>query len=456
MKRIISVVVSFIMLFPSYMVSFMPNKTETDFSAMNIVPVLSIGIDGGVVSQKAEFVFEEENKWFNYFAISYRSDAYMKGNVVYIIRGAEYYEEFFLEPSDGTKPFCSFIDGVLDNVKSNTLCRITIEPLDKAQAEFALLGVGIFNREVPDKNVYIESDGYKIGVDLLWGGALDYLEDLDSDVEAVKVDGKVYVDSDASEIYGKKAVNKNVNLINRYDTGRLVQQSYYGTAEGYEDVYYGNDLWRYNPVQGGNQFNEASKIVDLECTENYIYIKCRPLDWAKPAEDITPSYMEAKYTISSGCVNVSCRFVDFSGFPKTNTTQELPAFYCIEPFNRFVYYSGSEPWAGDENLTYQNNLVFWPDMGYPNFTSTENWAAFIGERDDSFGIGLYIPHNDNFLAGIYDRGKTTESDPSVSISTSYIAAVKWVDFESFSPIEYSYYISTGTTDEIRSTFNNIR
>lgn len=456
MKKIISVIISFIMLFPSYVFSFLPNNTDADFSAVNITPVSSQGIDGEIISEKATFIFDGENGWFNYYAVSYKSDSYMKGNIVYTVRGSEYSEEFFLEPSDGTKPFYSFIDGILDKVKSNELCRITVEPLNNPKAKFTLLGVGLFNREVPDTNVYIESGGYKIGINLLWGGALDYLEDLDSDVEAVKVDGKIYVDSNASEIYGKKAVNKNVNLINKHDTGRLIQQSYYGTAEGYEDVYYGNDQWRYNPVQGGNQYNEASKIVDLEYTENYIYIKCRPLDWALPAEDISPAYMEAKYTIANGCVNVRCRFVDFSGFPATHTTQELPAFYCIEPFNRFVYYSGSEPWTGDKNLTYQNDLVFWPDMGYPNFASTENWSAFIGEHDDSFGIGLYVPHNANFLAGIFDRGNTTQKDPSLSISTSYIAAVSWVDFESYKPMEYNYSIATGNVDEIRSAFNNVR
>lgn len=456
MKKILSVIISFIILFPSYMFSFLPNKTDTDFSNMNIPYISADGIENGIVSQTATFVFDTESDWFNYYGISYKSDSHMKGSIIYTVWGNEYAEEFFLEPSDGTKPFYSFIDGVLDKIKSNKLCRITLEPLDKTQAELTVFGVGLFNREVPDTNVYIESDGYKIGVNLLWGGALDYLEDLNSDVEAVKVDGKIRVDSNASEIYGKRAVNKNVNLINKHDTGRLVQQSYYGSSLGYDDVYYGKDHWGYNPVQGGNQYNEASKIVDLEYTENYIYIKCRPLDWALPAEDISPAYMEAKYTIASGCVNVWCRFIDFSGLPKVHTSQELPAFYCVEPLNRFVYYSGSEPWTGDKNLTYQNDLVFWPDMGYPNFTSTENWAAFIGENDDSFGIGLYIPHNANFLAGIFDRGNTTENDPSLSLATSYIAAVSWVDFESYKPIEYNYYISTGTTDEMRSNFNNVR
>lgn len=456
MKKFLSLILAFIMLFPSYLLSFLPSRIDTDFSSFDLIPVSSSGIENGVIDEKVTYEFDGEKEMFNYYGISYKSDAYMKGVITYTAKGSEYDEEFFLEPSDGTKPFYSFIDGILDKVKSSSLCRVTLESLDKEQAEFTLLGVGLFNREVPDENVYIESDGYKIGVNLLWGGALDYLEDLDSDVEAVKVDGRIFVDSNASERYGKRVVNSSVNLINRHDTGRLVQQSYYGTAEGYEDVYYGSDAWRYNPVQGGNQYNEASKIVDLVCAEDYIYIKCRPLDWAKPAEDITPSYMEATYTIGSGCVNVSCRFVDFSGYPKTNVTQELPAFYCIEPFNRFVYYSGDKPWTGDEALTYQNELVFWPDMGYPNFTSTENWAAFIGEYDDSFGIGLYIPHNANFLAGVYDREKTTEKDPSASLSTSYIAAVKWVEFESYKPMEYSYYLTTGNTDEIRSNFNNVR
>ncbi len=442
------------MLFPSYVLSFLPGRTDEDFSSFDLLPVSSQGIENGIIEDKAEFEFDAEGM-FNYYGISYKSDAYMKGVVTYTSKGSEYSEEFFLEPSDGTKPFYSFIDGVLDKAKSNSLCGISVEPLNKEEAEFSLLGAGVFNRKVPDTNVYIESGGYKIGVDLLWGGALDYLEDLDSDVEAVKVDGRVYVDSNASERYGARAANKNVNLINRHDTGRLVQQSYYGTWE-YDCGYYGENRWNYNPVQGGNQYNEASKIVDLVCAEDYIYIKCRPLDWAKPAEDITPSYMEATYSIGGGCVNVSCRFVDFSGYPSTHTTQELPAFYCIEPFNRFVYYSGDKPWTGDKNLSYENKLIFWPDAGYPNFTSTENWAAFIGESDDSFGIGLYVPHNATFLAGVSDREKTTKTDPSSDLPTSYIAAVEYKTFESFSPIEYNYSITTGTTDEMRANFENIR
>ena len=459
LKKFLSVILSFIFLFPSYLFSFLPSKADTDFTIEGIATVSVSGIENGIISKKAEFDFGDADcGWFNYYGISYKSDAYMKGVITYMLKGEQYSEEFFLEPSDGTKPFYSFIDGILDKTKSNILCNIMLEPLDKDTAVFELIGVDVFNREVPDKNVYLQNSEYKIGVNLLWGGALDYLEDLDSDVQAVLVDGITKVDSNASERYGVRSVNNKVNLINRHDTGRLVQQSYYGTfdCDAYQSAMYGEHKWNYNPVQGGNQYNESSKIVDLTVGDDYIYIKCRPLDWAKPAEDISPSYMEATYSICDGAVEVSCRFVDFSGYPEYYTTQELPAFYCIEPFNRFVYYNGDAPWTGDKNYSYQNELIFWPDAGYPNFQTTENWSAFIGEFDDSFGIGIYTPHHGNFLAGVLARETTTDKDPSLAPTTSYIATVKHNTFRSFVPSEYNYYIATGTVDEMRESFDNLR
>ncbi len=461
-------VITLIFMLPSYVFSFLPKNADSDFE------VAGSGYADGCVAVNGENVSAEKSEdsstgavsfdfggakcgWFNYFGIKYQSDAYMKGKITYVVKAGEYTEEFFLEPAESAATFRSFIDNCLEKYKGYALCKISFEPLNKEKAEFKLLGVGLFNREIPDENVFVQNDEYKLGVDLNWGGALSYLEDLNSDVQAVEKDGRIYVDSNASERYGVRSVNNNVNLINRYDAGRLVQQSYYGTfGGGYECGEYNGSPWNYNPVQGGNKYNDCSKIVDIVTTENSLYVKCRPLDWAKPAEDISPSYMEATYTLEKGAVKVKCRFVDFSGYPSTVTTQEMPAFYCVEPLNRFVYYSGNSPWTGDKNLSYENKLIFWPDAGYPNFHSTENWSAFIGEFDDSFGIGLYVPHEVSFLAGVYNRETTKETDPSVDVATSYIAAVEVMEFASFKPVEYEYCIATGTTDEMRESFNKIK
>ena len=445
-----------------YAISFLPFKIDTNFniskgSAVSNMTnsIKKVNDDGSLDLDGVLHItpIETKFKMFNYYGISYTSDSYLKGTLTYKKGVKEVSEEFFLEPSNKEKAFYSFIDGCLDGEKGQKVISLTFECIDKENSKVNILGFSVFNREIPEQEIFIQNDTHKLGIDLLWGGALSYLEDLDSNVQAVSVDGQIKVDSNASERYNAESVNDNVNLINRNDTGRLVQQSYYGTLDYDHGVYMEND-WRYNPVQGGNQFNDASKIVDLRVTDTEIYIKCRPLDWAKEKEYITPSYMEATYSLENGGVHAKCRFVDFSGYPEAESTQEIPAFYCIEPLNKFVYYGGKKPWTNDK-LTNEPDLIFWPDAGYPNFYSKENWSAFTGEFEDSFGIGVYVDNEEAFLAGVFEREKTTNEDPSKDGPTSYIAIVKNRIFKSFDPYEYEYYLATGDTTEIRNTFKNI-
>ncbi|MBQ8209880.1 MAG: hypothetical protein IJZ35_04800 [Clostridia bacterium] len=467
--KIISTILAFILGFFTYPISFLPFVQDTDFDIKLSEPVdKSFYVEGTDVSFDAETtddygiilnntvtleINKNEYPWFNYYGIAYSADAYIKGEICYRAGVKKVTEEFFLEPSEDVTQFHSFINNALKGTKAITLISLSFTPLNAENATIYIHGISLFNRNIPDKQIYIENDSLKIGVDLLWGGALSYFEDLDSNVQVVEVDGNIYVDSNAAERYNTKSVNDNVNLINRNDTGRLVQQSYYGTVddENYQPAVYMDNTWHYNPVQGGNQYNDNSKIVDVKIEENLIYIKCQPLDWAKEKEHITPSYMEAYYTIDGKMLDVSCRFVDFSGYEETVRTQELPAFYCVEPLNNFVYCDNGE-------LKYVNNLIFWPDAGYPNYVSTENWAAFTGESEDSFGIGLYVPDEGatSFLTGVYARGETTNHSPADDSPTSYIAVVKDMVFKSYTPFEYDFYITTGDVTEIRNTFNTIK
>ena len=61
---------------------------------------------------------------------------------------------------------------------------------------------------------------------LTWGGGVSYLEDLADGDESI------------------------TNLLNDHDTGRLIQQSYYGTfdCDAYQSAMYGEHKWNYNPV----------------------------------------------------------------------------------------------------------------------------------------------------------------------------------------------------------------
>lgn len=474
--KYLSFALSFLIGFITFPISFLPSEIDEHFQIITgeySENALTLNGNLSDVSTEGDITFNNDGSvsfsrklkinlknpftdWFNYYGISYSSDAYVKGTLTYRTGVKEKSEDFFLEPSDSNKEFYSFIDNCLNNSKANELLSIEFCPLNKETVTFSIHGTAVFNRAVPDREIFIENDNYKLGIDLLWGGALSYLEDKNSDVEAVKVNNTVKVDSNASERYNTKAISRNVNLINRYDPGRLVQQSYYGTASGgYEPETFMDIVWAYNPVQGGNQYNESSKIVDLRITQNTLYIKCRPLDWAKPKEYITPSYMEATYKFEWNSVHASCRFVDYSGYDiNVQTSQEIPAFYCIEPLNNFFYYAGDNPW-NNEKLTTVDNLIFWPDAGYPHYYSSECWSGFRGEFEDSFGIGLYVPGETRFLTGVYERGTVKTSDPSVENATSYIAVTKDLLFRSYEPFEYEFYLTTGNPCEIRDNFKTI-
>ena len=450
-QRFFAIIVALFTVLPSYLLSFLPGSYTDDFTIADKSYTLTEVGDSRVCE-----LDDEKTGIFNYFGIKYSTGAYVKGTLTYVSGVDEISEDFFLEPAVNGE-FYSLTDGYLEKVKAHKAVKIEFKALNQDETEISLEGLGFFNRRLLSEEIYIENDEHRLGVNLNWGGALSYLEDKNSSVEAVKVNGVTKVDSNASSRYGVKAVSKAVNLINANDTGRLVQQSYYGTGdyEGYTGGVFMDNKWNYNPVQGGNQFNDPAKIVDVKIADDYIYIKCRPMDWAKEKEFITPSYMEATYSLSEGLVKAVCRFVDYSGYPSVTTTQECPAFYCVEPLNRLVYYSGDAPWTGDAALSYENDLIFWPDAGYPHFPVTENWAAFIGEYDDSFGIGLYVPDEASFLAGVFSRGGCTTADPATESPTSYIAAVESYEFRSFNPTSYEFYLSTGTAQEIRDNFSAI-
>ena len=418
---------------------------------------------------------------FNRYVIKYSSNAYVKGE--FSFNGTT--EEFFLEPSENGE-FSGYIDGFIDGTTRTAITSVSFEPLDKDFMDFTLTSIDLSKASsLGDSSgmVYLSDNNYKIGIDLDWGGALTYLEDLTNSVVSAKSNentslptqvgfssdyegtfysggfniGSTNIGGTKKDKYEKQG---NVNLINAHDTGRLVQQSYYGTGSyPYEPGMYGEAVWNYNPVQGGNLYNQASKIVDLQVTSNQIYIKCRPLDWAKDKQYITPSYMEAWYTLEDGMMRATCRFVDYSGYPSVTTTQEFPAFYCVEPLNDFVYYTGGEAWSDSNTKVNRADLGFWGTATDQTFICNENWAAFKGDADNSFAIGLYCPGQTNFYSGVYYGGNNTTRcstlTPATEDPTSYIGVVDTLHFQSYTPISYCYYISTGKVEDIRNDFKAV-
>ena len=392
----------------------------------------SVGKKGFAFEQNLMFYFGDQFEGtINRFTLDYESTVALKLYVTYTENGSDKEEYYFLE--SGRRTFSGLTVNFLDGKNASKLKYVRVEALEEGDAEFVLYNVSVERISVPNRVIYLESSRYKLGIDLQWGGAISYMSDKECNISGVD------------------------NLINYYDTGRLVQQSYYGTGaiEGVFEwgSFNGSDRWPYNPVQGGDKGLKSSRLIDIQIEDGRVYIKAQPMDWGKVGY-ITPSYMENTYVVEDEFVRVDNRFVDFSGWEHPMNNQEIPAFYTISYLDAFVWYDGAKPWTGD-TLSKKDDLPFWGNAetsGQCSFRikvpNTETWCAWVNESDN-YGIGLYVPNVDYLKAGRYNYNGT--KDPAGS-PTNYVAPINQIQLVSFHPLEYSYIMACGSIDEIRATF----
>ncbi len=369
---------------------------------------------------------------FNKYKISYSSTTPLKAIITYTDGKKLVTDTVYLEA--GEHMFSCLTLGYVNVFYAKGITSVEIFVLgSEADSEFVLYDIVTEKVEIINgSTTYISNDRYLLGVNVIWGGGISYILDRNDNNNAI------------------------TNLINNADTGRLIQQSYYGTDDPseYECGQYGGGPWAYNPVQGGNVFAQSSRIIDVQISGVSIYIKAQPRDWAK--KEIAPCYMENVYTIYSDRIQVDNRFVDFSGYKNHNLThQELPAFYTIGYLNTFEFYNGTESWTNGE-LAVEDSLEFWGESKNPYFRlrkgNTETWCAWVNKSDD-FGIGLYVPNVDMFIAGRHAYESDVDATDSASGSCSYVAPINSLRLVSYEDFEYSYLITTGSTQDIRDLFN---
>ncbi len=472
---------------------------------------------------------------FNRFELAYSTNAYVRGLMTFE-NGIT--EEFFLEPSDNGK-FYSYIDDFVYGNTHTQIVSVEFTCLDNENGDFELKSIATTKRDDYAETVFFVNDEYELGVSLEYGGVVSELYVLNQDVQArVYKDPDNYVDPVTGNVKDRSyvdykdkldqefegqtpsATSDKVNLINTLDRGRYLQQSYYGTSEKpYIQGEFNSSPWKYNPVQGGNVGEEPSKLVDYEITDNYIYVKARPMEWEKWSDEhaavcthedaegnvgihkpiygndvISDTYVEAWYYFEDGVIKVTNRKVDYSGLPEAFTEQEMPALYVVEPLNHFVYndVTADEAWASSyDDLTsmeYIKEPEFWgitsdyskeyyptpdPDEDknklYDGYVKPgENWAAFRASEDpNSFGVGIYSPDATKFYYGVMPQIYATPensaknyrhaetANPAPEMPTSYIAPLERKTFKSYDPTEYTYYLTTGTTEEIYTDFRSL-
>ncbi len=221
------------------------------------------------------------------------------------------------------------------------------------------------------------------------------------------------------------------NVLNAYDVGRYVQQSYYGGKDGSD---WNGKPWRYNPVQGGSWKNEPAEVLDSKADANSFYAKIKPRHWATGA--FTPEcVMEEWLRLDGGLARLKFKMTYTGEKEHPPTHQELPALFVTPKLDMLVFMDA------EKKLTRKQ-------PGFPNETIrvSEPWCAWVGKNDG--GLGLFMPHTDQ--ATCYRVREGNQAD------CSYIAPIQTFALKPGLVFEYEVVLALGSVEQIRAVFAKLK
>jgi hypothetical protein len=280
---------------------------------------------------------------------------------------------------------------------------------------FAVLPFGPLPHPVPvvaasekarEEFIWLKNDKLKVGLSPSSGGAIAWIS----------------------------AAGADHSLINSFDRGRLVQQSWYGKEDG---SLWNKTPWRWNPVQGGDWRGKSAVILEQKHEPTTSWVKSQPLHWAS-GELLSECTMEQTVTLKDELLHVRFRFHYTGTESHPAHHQELPAFFVDSRLATLVFYDGDAPWTGAAVKKTQ------PEFPNEYKKITEHWAAYVGEDDR--GIGCYVPIADELTC--YRFGKDVNSPGSCS----YFAPIRTMAVTPGFQWEYDVWITLGSTARIRERF----
>ncbi|MBQ8429305.1 MAG: hypothetical protein IJX30_04350 [Clostridia bacterium] len=428
----------------------------------------------------------------NYLTVALTTDVNLVGYLRYegISGGQNNVEKLYIEA--GATEFSTFLDAFRVGARGAFEKRLL--SLELQNVENKTGNVTVTEIEVSDKSyaqnetLYIQDAQLKIGARLGAGGSLTHVEKLNADVvEYIDENGVVRIENGVDKT-AVKTVTDQVNLINIYDWGREIQQSYYievDETHGYapkEEVLWEWHTLLYNPVQAGSAGNKQSQIIDYTISDTEIWVKTRPLEWFFD-NTLSDSYMENTYTLLDGLLLVSNRFVNFSGFTGTENlplrAQEMPAIYVAHPLDYF-YCEAIDGTIRDNQLKTTSSKIKTSATHNPSGdyhyvldkeVLTNEWVAFVNDKD--FGLGVYMPNVSKYIASrngtssIYEEADNCrisavhdlppcEYYPSAYVfNYGYLCPCDLLTIKEYEPLEYDYALYVGEIAEMRSYFNQI-
>ena len=235
------------------------------------------------------------------------------------------------------------------------------------------------------------------------------------------------------------------NLLNHFDEGRFVQQSYYGQKDGSD---WNGKPWVYNPIQGGSWQRVPAKVREFKKTSKALYARIEPRHWAN-GELCPEMVMEETLSLDGAVAKISFRMKyagEDQGKPRH---QELPAVFIDGALPNFFYEKAGTLTNEAPRILAENGKEGIDGLGLG--ASTSEWVAYLD--DDGWGIGIYTPGTTEFTA-YRARGDGT-TGPSGSVC-SYVAPLRTFALTKGLEVKYDVYLTIGTLEEIKQRFATLK
>lgn len=252
------------------------------------------------------------------------------------------------------------------------------------------------------------------------------------------------------------------NLVNWYDPGRLIQQSYYAgpslTRTGQSPSW---SPWSWNPIQGGDASNKKSQVIEMTQFDfgTGFFTRTVPLLWDMTTGEKAKAWIDQWNQFEPNMPNViriTCRLACFRDTNDVWTTvqarhQEFPAVYFIRSLSKVVTYKGASPWTNDPVEDVTSSIP--PGPPWVRQDVTENWVAMLNPTTN-VGVGLYSPIGSDFWwVGAVG---TTATGTEKSSNTMHMAPLRTLRLERNSILSYRYWIVYGSVETIRQRIYELR
>jgi Bacterial Ig domain len=278
--------------------------------------------------------------------------------------------------------------------------------------------------------LYLESDAgtgtARIGLETLWGGSI---------VE-VSLNG--------------------TNFVNMHDTGREVQVAQYDGAAQYDNCAGCTGTFGWNPVQGGDKYDQGSPMLAQNVNPESLYIKTQPYQWnpddkgGGPGQPVLgDTYVEA--TVSAATEHASTfkvhyKITHFGSDQHADSIQEFPAVYVNLGYDRFASDSSTSPWT-NASVTFFSMPQL--PVGSPTLYASEHWGAFVDSNDN--GLTVFVPGMAPYMGGFVAAG-----DPGpTGFGTNYFAPRTFFSFGPNSVLEGDVYVIAGDYKHARQVIYDL-